>query len=90
MHGTNDPVSFTVPVIPRKKTQFDEIRDIIMAILEGYGTEDMVAKLCEYSGNHGPDCALGATPACICGQREAENFLKLLGGKIDGEKLIRS
>ena len=80
---------------PAKKACSDErgqivrVQDLIMYVLEGFGTQRMIDELRSFTRDHHGDCALGSVPACTCGLVEARNFLDLFDGKLRGDQLIR-
>lgn len=70
--------------IVQKPTAEEEVRSMkvenMIALYDCY-EEDGQEEVLEYLRkivklSHTPDCALGAVPACTCGIREAEDFLK--------------
>ncbi len=69
--------------------KYGVVQRLIMVILEGYGTPDMIRQLEAHSLGHAPDCSSGAAPSCTCGYKEARNFAGLLAGRVPGEQLLR-
>lgn len=69
--------------------QLKKVTGLVMTILEGFGSREMLEELERIGRDCLPDCARGSVPACTCGSKEAQNFSKLLKGEISPQAILR-